>query len=46
LVERTLLTSSIVIAGIESYFQKQTPYATPQMGITYRAPEESLYWRA
>ncbi|MFC1526368.1 hypothetical protein ACFL6X_06115 [Candidatus Latescibacterota bacterium] len=45
-VERTLLTSGMVIGGIESYYQEQRPYATPQMAVEYRGPEESLYWRA
>jgi hypothetical protein len=43
-VERTLLTSGMVIGGVESLAAGETPYATPQMGIAYRAPRESTYW--
>jgi hypothetical protein len=44
-VERTLLTSGMVIGGVESLSAGETPYATPQMGIAYQAPRESTFWR-
>jgi hypothetical protein len=43
-VERTLLTSGMVIGGVESLAAGETLYETPQMGIAYRAPRESTYW--
>lgn len=45
-IERTLLTSGMVIAGVESLFQDQTVVATPEMAIRYTAPEQSMFWRA
>lgn len=44
-VERTLLTSGMVIGGVESLFAGQVPYATPDMKVEYQAPEESTFWR-
>lgn len=44
-VERTLLTSGMVIAGIQSLHQGQVVIPTPQMGVSYQAPEESMFWR-
>jgi hypothetical protein len=44
-IERTLLTSGMVIGGVESLHQGQTPYATPQMAVAYQGPAESMYWR-
>jgi hypothetical protein len=44
-VERTLLTSGMVIGGVESLHQGQQPVETPQMAVEYRGPEESLFWR-
>jgi hypothetical protein len=43
-VERTLLTSGMVIAGVESLFRDQTLVATPEMAIRYTAPEASMFW--
>jgi hypothetical protein len=43
-VERTLLTSGMVIAGVESLFRDQTLVATPEMNIRYTAPEASMFW--
>ncbi len=43
-VERTLLTSGMVIAGIDSLFAGQTPIATPGMKVRYRATRESTFW--
>ena len=44
-VQRTLLTSGMVIAGIDSLYQEQQVIMTPEMGVRYRAPESSLFWR-
>lgn len=47
--ERTLLTSGMVIAGVESLFRgKEGTGAlieTPEMGVVYSAPRASGYWR-
>ncbi len=45
-VERTLLTSGMVIGGVESLFQNQIPVETPEMKVEYKAPEESTYRRS
>ncbi|MEZ6060876.1 MAG: hypothetical protein R3C19_10965 [Planctomycetaceae bacterium] len=45
-VERTLLTSGMVIAGVDSLHAGQKPVDTPQMSVRYTAPEASTYWRA
>jgi len=45
-VERTLLTSGMVIGGVESLHRDQEIVPTPEMGVEYRGPEESLFWRA
>ena len=45
-VERTLLTTGLTAAGVESLFQKQTRIATPHLAIRYRAPRESMFWRS
>lgn len=44
-VERTLLTSGMVIAGVDSLDAKETPVDTPRMAVAYRAPAESTFWR-
>ena len=44
-IERTLLTSGMVIGGIESLFAGQVPFETEDMAIRYQGPEESMYWR-
>lgn len=44
-IERTLLTSGMVIGGVESLFAGQRPYATPKMAVAYRGPKESTYWQ-
>lgn len=43
-IERTLLTSGMVIGGVESLFAGQTPYATPDMQIAYKPTAESMFW--
>jgi hypothetical protein len=43
-VERTLLTSGMVIGGVDSLFGGQKPVETPHLGIAYQGPMESTYW--
>ena len=42
-VERTLLTSGMVIAGVDSLHAGQVPIQTAEMKVTYQAPEKSMY---
>jgi len=42
-IERTLLTSGMVIAGVESLHTGQV-VATPTMNVQYKAPSESTFW--
>jgi hypothetical protein len=44
-VERTLLTSGIVIGGVESLHRGQVPVPTPEMEVRYQGPQESLFRR-
>ena len=44
-IERTLLTSGMVIAAVESLFQKQTQIETPHLAVRYQANGESVFWR-
>jgi hypothetical protein len=44
-VERTLLTSGMVIGGVESLFQKQVLVETPEMEVVYQSPKESNFWQ-
>jgi hypothetical protein len=43
-VQRTLLTSGIVIAGVDSLFRGQQRVATPHLDVRYRSPHESSFW--
>ncbi len=43
-VERTLLTSGMTLAGVESFHRGQ-PVETPEMAVRYTPPRESLFWR-
>jgi hypothetical protein len=45
-VERTLLTSGMVIGGVESLHRGQSVVETPEMAVAYQAPRESLFWQA
>lgn len=45
-VERTLLTSGMVIAGVDSLHQGQVRVPTPDMEVVYHGPKESTYWRS
>ncbi len=44
-VERTLLTTGLVAAGVESLFQGQTRQYTPNLDISYQPPSTSSFWR-
>jgi len=44
-VQRTLLTSGMVVAGVDSLYQDQIVIPTPQMNVEYQVSEESLFWR-
>ena len=45
-VERTLLTSGMVIAGVDSLFAGEKVIETPHLSIKYDVPSESTYWRS
>lgn len=44
-VERTLLTTGMTAAGIESLFQKQKRLETPHLDVRYESTRESTFWR-
>jgi len=44
-VERTLLTTGMTAAGIESLFQDQKKLDTPHLAVAYEPVQESLFWR-
>lgn len=44
--ERTLLTSGMTLAAVESLHRGQVPVATPEMAVTYEVGTESTFWRA
>ena len=43
--ERTLLTTGLTAAGVESLFKQQARYDTPHLAISYQAPKQSTFWR-
>ncbi len=43
-VERTLLTSGMTLAGVESLYRK-APVNTPEMEVRYSVPNQSWFWR-
>ena len=45
-VERTLLTSGLVAAGMLSLGSEQKRIETPHLDVRYRAPKESLFWQS
>ena len=45
-VERTLLTTGLVAAGVESLYQDGDQQETPHLDISYQPTEESTFWRA
>ncbi len=44
-IERTLLTSGLVQAGMTSLAKGGELLATPHLDVTYTAPKESTFWR-
>lgn len=44
-VERTLLTTGLTAAGVESLFRKQKRFDTPHLAIRYQPAKESTFWR-
>lgn len=44
-VERTLLTTGLTAAGVESLFQNQKKIDTPHLNIRYQPTKESTFWR-
>jgi hypothetical protein len=45
-VERTLLTSGMVIGGVDSIAAGNIRVETPEMGVVYQGPEASMFWRS
>ena len=45
-VERTLLTTGLVAAGVESLYRQQERYETPHLAVTYQPTRESTFERA
>ena len=45
-VERTLLTTGLTEAGVNSLYKGQTRVETPHLAIAYQPPAESTYWRS
>ncbi len=44
-VERTLLTSGLVAAGLQSLASGQKRIETPHLAVRYEAPRESTFWQ-
>ena len=44
-VERTLLTTGLTAAGVESLYRNQVRYDTPHLVIRYQPAKESTFWR-
>jgi hypothetical protein len=44
-VERTLLTTGLTAAGIESLYRGQTRVETPHLAISYQPTKDSTFWR-
>lgn len=44
-VERTLLTSGMVIAAVDSMHRGSVPVETPHLDVRYAVSEASTYWR-
>ncbi|MBM3840431.1 MAG: hypothetical protein FJ398_21200 [Verrucomicrobia bacterium] len=44
-IERTLITTGLVAAGMQSLAAGQKRLETPHLALRYRAPRESTFWR-
>jgi hypothetical protein len=44
-IERTLLTTGLTAAGVESLYRSQARYDTPHLAIRYQPHKESTFWR-
>jgi hypothetical protein len=44
-VERTLLTSGVLIAAVTSLHRNGASVDTPELDVRYTAPKESTFWR-
>ena len=45
-VERTLLTTGLVAAGVDSLFEDGSKQDTPHLDISYQSTPESTFWRS
>jgi hypothetical protein len=45
-IERTLLTSGMVMSGVKSLARDGEVVETPEMAVAYRGPKESLFWQS
>ena len=45
-IERTLLTTGLVAAGVQSLATGQKRIETPHLAVPYRAPRESTFLRS
>jgi hypothetical protein len=44
-LERTLITTGLTAAGVDSLYQKQARIKTPHLAVRYQPPRESTFWR-
>lgn len=44
-IERTLLTTGLTAAGVESLYRKEARFDTPHLAIAYQPTKESTFWR-
>ena len=45
-IERTLLTTGLTAAGVESLHRGEARFETPHLAIRYPAPKQSTFWRS